>query len=135
MVGKRLSEDTTTPPKNHAIADQCLRARHVGAPNRIIDLRGFIDVGEGQRHHDSLGLDLFDDLLEGDMLAREFNLVPRPSCQRDPCILVEKNDTGHIVRDRKSNTSELQSLMRISYAVFCLKKKKKKDKNTHQIPL
>src|SRR3546814_5450027 len=26
--------------------------------------------------------------------------------------------------DRKSNTSELQSLMRISYAVFCLKKKK-----------
>src|SRR3546814_5917844 len=27
--------------------------------------------------------------------------------------------------DRKSNTSELQSLMRNSYAVFCLKKKKK----------
>src|SRR3546814_4167375 len=27
-------------------------------------------------------------------------------------------------QDRKSNTSELQSLMRISYAVFCLKKKK-----------
>src|SRR3546814_8243992 len=26
--------------------------------------------------------------------------------------------------DRKSTTSELQSLMRISYAVFCLKKKK-----------
>src|SRR3546814_5239606 len=26
--------------------------------------------------------------------------------------------------DRKSHTSELQSLMRISYAVFCLKKKK-----------
>src|SRR3546814_6659493 len=28
--------------------------------------------------------------------------------------------------DRKSNTSELQSLMRISYAVFCLKKKNSK---------
>src|SRR3546814_7535230 len=28
--------------------------------------------------------------------------------------------------DRKSTTSELQSLMRISYAVFCLKKKKNK---------
>src|SRR3546814_8614308 len=27
--------------------------------------------------------------------------------------------------DRKEHTSELQSLMRISYAVFCLKKKKK----------
>src|SRR3546814_6515543 len=30
-----------------------------------------------------------------------------------------------IAQDRKSNTSELQSLMRISYAVFCLKKKNK----------
>src|SRR3546814_2775587 len=28
--------------------------------------------------------------------------------------------------DRKSNTSELQSLMRISYAVLCLKKKNNK---------
>src|SRR3546814_9644574 len=34
---------------------------------------------------------------------------------------------GHIVDDRsEEHTSELQSLMRISYAVFCLKKK-----NTH----
>src|SRR3546814_9720152 len=44
---------------------------------------------------------------------------------------------GHIARKRRSqiaqclarseeHTSELQSLMRISYAVFCLKKKKKK---------
>src|SRR3546814_8255345 len=29
--------------------------------------------------------------------------------------------------DRKEHTSELQSLMRISYAVFCLKKKKTKE--------
>src|SRR3546814_2151506 len=29
----------------------------------------------------------------------------------------------------EEHTSELQSLMRISYAVFCLKKKKKKHKN------
>src|SRR3546814_5932219 len=35
--------------------------------------------------------------------------------------------------DRRSeeHTSELQSLMRISYAVFCLKKKKKKNKITN----
>src|SRR3546814_2626035 len=35
-------------------------------------------------------------------------------------------------RDRRSeeHTSELQSLMRISYAVFCLKKKKKTNTNT-----
>src|SRR3546814_10160874 len=30
----------------------------------------------------------------------------------------------------EEHTSELQSLMRISYAVFCLKKKNKKSKNT-----
>src|SRR3546814_1830383 len=34
----------------------------------------------------------------------------------------------------EEHTSELQSLMRISYAVFCLKKKKK-DINTHDIIL
>src|SRR3546814_5725566 len=32
----------------------------------------------------------------------------------------------------EEHTSELQSLMRISYAVFCLKKKKKNTKNNHK---
>src|SRR3546814_5796961 len=32
-----------------------------------------------------------------------------------------------LVERSEEHTSELQSLMRISYAVFCLKKKKKKD--------
>src|SRR3546814_6462790 len=31
----------------------------------------------------------------------------------------------------EEHTSELQSLMRISYAVFCLKKKKQTKKHTH----
>src|SRR3546814_6832987 len=45
-------------------------------------------------------------------------LVPEPA-QRD---LLQQRSEEH--------TSELQSLMRISYAVFCLKKKTKKHKNT-----
>src|SRR3546814_8754308 len=32
----------------------------------------------------------------------------------------------------EEHTSELQSLMRISYAVFCLKKKKKQTQTTHK---
>src|SRR3546814_8702985 len=32
----------------------------------------------------------------------------------------------------EAHTSELQSLMRISYAVFCLKKKKKKHQSNHK---
>src|SRR3546814_8199816 len=35
---------------------------------------------------------------------------------------------GQLVGRSEEHTSELQSLMRISYAVFCLKKKKKKKK-------
>src|SRR3546814_10702103 len=41
----------------------------------------------------------------------------------DSEILVEK-------RRSEEHTSELQSLMRISYAVFCLKKKNKQKKST-----
>src|SRR3546814_20127901 len=39
--------------------------------------------------------------------------------------------TGHATRSEE-HTSELQSLMRISYAVFCLKKKKRRYK-IHQM--
>src|SRR3546814_7020447 len=44
---------------------------------------------------------------------------------------------GGFVRQRRSeeHTSELQSLMRISYAVFCLKKKKKKKKSNKEAEL
>src|SRR3546814_4711770 len=36
-------------------------------------------------------------------------------------------DPPHLVHRSEEHTSELQSLMRISYAVFCLKKKTKKN--------
>src|SRR3546814_5953833 len=43
----------------------------------------------------------------------------------DPNDLIKgTRDTGH---RSEEHTSELQSLMRISYAVFCLKKKNKKN--------
>src|SRR3546814_953184 len=47
--------------------------------------------------------------------------------------VLPENDTvaaAHHVRSEE-HTSELQSLMRISYAVFCLKKKKHRHTNTH----
>src|SRR3546814_4091204 len=37
----------------------------------------------------------------------------------------------HVVDRSEEHTSELQSLMRISYAVFCLKKKNKYNTNTN----
>src|SRR3546814_3396887 len=46
--------------------------------------------------------------------------------------LVEKDVRAGQASHQRSeeHTSELQSLMRISYAVFCLKKKNKQQKNT-----
>src|SRR3546814_6797024 len=40
-----------------------------------------------------------------------------------PKEVIRTGDVGYIIRSEE-HTSELQSLMRISYAVFCLKKKK-----------
>src|SRR3546814_6789618 len=45
---------------------------------------------------------------------------------KEAAIVVHENTYG---QRSEEHTSELQSLMRISYAVFCLKKKKK---NTHK---
>src|SRR3546814_3790457 len=39
-------------------------------------------------------------------------------------ICMQTNDFGRAFERSEEHTSELQSLMRISYAVFCLKKKK-----------
>src|SRR3546814_9227066 len=46
---------------------------------------------------------------------------------------METSGAATPVGDTRSeeHTSELQSLMRISYAVFCLKKKQKKPKHLH----
>src|SRR3546814_2049526 len=41
-----------------------------------------------------------------------------------PAVLPTLHDPFKRVADTEEHTSELQSLMRISYAVFCLKKKK-----------
>src|SRR3546814_8098894 len=41
---------------------------------------------------------------------------------------IQKNNPKVKFKRSEEHTSELQSLMRISYAVFCLKKKKKKKK-------
>src|SRR3546814_4634068 len=47
-------------------------------------------------------------------------------------VPVSLTDKGPIARSEE-HTSELQSLMRISYAVFCLKKKKQQNQRTLNI--
>src|SRR3546814_1948105 len=54
---------------------------------------------------------------------------PRPDAGRDQQGL--RPDARGREHRSEEHTSELQSLMRISYAVFCLKNKQKKEEKTH----
>src|SRR3546814_6110757 len=58
----------------------------------------------------------------------------RNSCEMQDVGIAEAVPDGcpSHVRRSEEHTSELQSLMRISYAVFCLKKKKKAHTHEHQ---
>src|SRR3546814_1827848 len=69
--------------------------------------------------------------------ALRLDLGAKPRCA-GPGIAFERGDRGVLVLDHagdgaerrsEEHTSELQSLMRISYAVFCLKKKTKTNKH------
>src|SRR3546814_8373141 len=58
-----------------------------------------------------------------DPVRHEFEKILEAGGQHG--LLVEREGRHQITRSRsEEHTSELQSLMRISYAVFCLKKKK-----------
>src|SRR3546814_7045679 len=54
----------------------------------------------------------------------------RPSGERTMKVAMSAMPTSPPSWRSEEHTSELQSLMRISYAVFCLKKKKTKHNNT-----
>src|SRR3546814_7535326 len=65
------------------------------------------------------------DVAAGTLILREAGGVCHDMHQQDPWPV-----GGRVVRSEE-HTSELQSLMRISYAVFCLKKKKSTTQHQH----
>src|SRR3546814_6520930 len=78
-----------------------------------------VDDGEGREQRD-------DDLADGDG-QRHDQRVPQHQCHRRAGGLGDAvlQRLAVVVERSEEDTSELQSLMRISYAVCCLKKKKK----------
>src|SRR3546814_7858178 len=66
-----------------------------------------------------------------ELMAAILNLE---SAKAEGDVLVAKSNCGipQFVGRSEEHTSELQSLMRISYAVFCLKKKKTEHIKKHQ---
>src|SRR3546814_8897591 len=67
-----------------------------------------------------------------DTVERRWN-DSRDGILSEPEMRTGAGRSGHRSEFRRSeeHTSELQSLMRISYAVFCLKKKNKKQTQTY----
>src|SRR3546814_2407895 len=85
---------------------------------KATDHRSHLMVEEGSR----LGEDR-------DLLAHALNVQPVQRLHRAVRLALDGAAGGEIVMpdqplSSEEHTSELQSLMRISYAVFCLKKKK-----------
>src|SRR3546814_5826681 len=65
---------------------------------------------------------------QGVELARRYDLDVNPVVTMKVCQARHQPGGSEAVRRSEEHTSELQSLMRISYAVFCLKKKNKQIK-------
>src|SRR3546814_6364402 len=70
--------------------------------------------------------DIVDHGFDGAELGQPFGYgLVAPGQGAQSTVVVRIGQTAHVERSEE-HTSELQSLMRISYAVFCLKKKKPK---------
>src|SRR3546814_3613072 len=58
-------------------------------------------------------------------VGRDFPVFLHPQTNEEHALARTERKSGRGHRRSEEHTSELQSLMRISYAVFCLKKKKR----------
>src|SRR3546814_444433 len=129
-LGDELGFDVDTPWENlspefqQIILDGHSTKVHVRSKNRYGRERSYYAAYEGvrpyiERRHREAETDTSRDRFEGFM--RE---VPCPTCRGSRLKPVSMAVTlGSREARSEEHTSELQSLMRISYAVFCLKKK------------
>src|SRR3546814_5006346 len=110
-----------------------LKPDHVG----IIFVRGFEDLRPGHHHAEVDDLeavalehdadDILADIVDVALDRRHHDLALALRAR-----LLRRLDEGQQMRSEE-HTSELQSLMRISYAVFCLKKKKTSKTTYHHV--
>src|SRR3546814_3069972 len=94
-----------------------------GETQKIIERRGF-SLLDMKRYTAQLGYRSAGFKAEfSDLTTLEHpGIVPIKYAGFDHFVVLKSIHTGHVRSEE--HTSELQSLMRISYAVFCLKKKK-----------
>src|SRR3546814_9207535 len=103
--------------------------------HRLAAVRGHAEAGGG--HADLAAADRVDNPLPAVRAAAgdaAVGLAVRLGQRPAPVPLVRTGGHAEAVgaeRRSEEHTSELQSLMRISYAVFCLKKKNKQNKSMY----
>src|SRR3546814_7834640 len=123
--------DDPSPSRHRIVGDQPRFGMRAVEP---VDDRKALDdrfaVGDEHRHETlrilrQIGVAF---LLAGDQADLDALVGKAFQVQRDPDPIAGRG-AEIIVEDERSeeHTSELQSLMRISYAVFCLKNKKNKE--------
>src|SRR3546814_5047651 len=83
--------------------------------------------------HQDVALETHADTLEGGVAIFRRGLQPFQAIAVACVFQIEVFLDGVIAGRSEEHTSELQSLMRISYAVFCLKKKKQNVIRTIQL--
>src|SRR3546814_2144359 len=95
----------------------------IDVPEGESDMRVIVRVGE-ERDRQDIGLQFRLPEIADIAADTRQQAIIYPFCLQP--LAVAQDIMRQFVRDRRSeeHTSELQSLMRISYAVFCLKKKK-----------
>src|SRR3546814_7368328 len=96
-------------------------ASRVPAGQRVPELDEWLGIGAGDKAIPGLDAKL-DALYAGSKLGDEATRLQL--WKADKAAIDASGDAALQFRSEE-HTSELQSLMRISYAVFCLKKKKK----------
>src|SRR3546814_3740753 len=94
---------------------------HQPPPTQIVAALAQFDIAD---HGDQPPVEV----VNGDIALRHFVALGH----HHPARRVDPVDVGAAAARSEEHTSELQSLMRISYAVFCLKKKKYKQKHKQE---
>src|SRR3546814_1937809 len=90
-----------------------------------------VDFGPGgQDHQRRARRPVGEDAARVPLAARNIGMLGEPGLEGVPFVGKGHRSPGRrrLCRRSEEHTSELQSLMRISYAVFCLKKKKHRQK-------
>src|SRR3546814_531547 len=116
------------------------RKRRMVGPFIFLDHAGPLHLPPGQlrnadvRPHPHIGLSTVSYLFDGGLMHRDSLGAEQAIRPGEVNWMTAGRGIAHSERRSEEHTSELQSLMRISYAVFCLQKKKQNDTHLHDRP-